>query len=473
MVSRRSNRVARSLGVVVIPLVAALLIALLGIGAYRGGKLNPLICDGPCAAQYVDPPAQLGTVGAQMTIRPDVVSAGTLSAVKVAAAVKPGLAQPGLGARLGFVALDLASGAVLATTGTGAFAPASTTKLLTAYAALDTIGPQTRFATRVVSEGTGAIVLVGGGDPYLDAKRPKPAEYGHHATLSDLAARTVAALKRSGATTVTLGFDASLFSGPAVNPHWPSSYIAGNITTPVSALWVSQGMNNNGVRSREPARTAAEQFAALLKAKGIKITGQITPTRAAGSATELARVESATLLQILEALIQHSDNQATEVMLRHLAIANHKTGSFVDGVATVKTVLERNGIPTPGLTLYDGSGLSRDNRIAPTTLAHLVRLAARGGPQESLGSDLPIAGFSGSLLGRFSEPAASSARGVTRAKTGTLTGISSLAGIVQDADGQPIVFAIMADRTKVVGTLTAEAAIDRVVAELARCHCGG
>lgn len=473
MVNRRSSRVARSRGVIAIPLVVTLVIALLGVGAYRTGKLNPLICDGPCAAQYVDPPEQLGTVGALMTIRPDVITAGTLSAAKVAAAVKPGLARSELGAQSGFVALDLASGAVLATKGSGSLVPASTTKLLTAYAALDTIAPQTRFATRVISDGSGAIVLVGGGDPYLDAKKPKPAEYGHGATLSSLATRTVAALKNSGTTSVRLGFDATLFSGPAINPHWPTSYITENITTAVSALWVSQGMDTNGIRSREPARTAAEQFAALLTQQGIKVTGQIAPVTASGSATEIARVESATVLQIVESLIQHSDNQASEVMLRHVAIAEQQAGSFIAGAAAVKAVLTRNDIPTTGLTLYDGSGLSRDNRIAPTTLAHLVRAATRNEPQGSLVSDLPIAGFNGSLLRRFSGASSAAAKGVARAKTGTLTGISSLAGIVQDADGRPIVFAIMADRTKTVGTLTAEAAIDRVVADLARCRCGG
>ncbi len=111
--------------------------------------------------------------------------------------------------------------------------PASTLKLLTSGAVLSRLGPDHTFRTRVVSPRAGEIVLVGGGDPYL-AEKPTPGEFPRRASVSDLAKRTAAALAKRKIKTVRLGYDASLFSGPAWNPAWPSAYR--DQVTPVSAL---------------------------------------------------------------------------------------------------------------------------------------------------------------------------------------------------------------------------------------------
>jgi D-alanyl-D-alanine carboxypeptidase/D-alanyl-D-alanine-endopeptidase (penicillin-binding protein 4) len=121
------------------------------------------------------------------------------------------------------------------------------------------------------------------------------------------------------------------------------------------------------------------------------------------------------------------------------------------------------------LELTDGSGLSRRNRIAPRTLAEVVAIAARTAHTDSLVSDLAVGGFTGTLARRFDK--VDSGRGVVRGKSGTLTGVHSLAGYVTDQSGTPIAFAVMTDRTKSINPFLTEAALDRVAAALADCSC--
>jgi D-alanyl-D-alanine carboxypeptidase/D-alanyl-D-alanine-endopeptidase (penicillin-binding protein 4) len=83
---------------------------------------------------------------------------------------------------------------------------------------------------------------------------------------------------------------------------------------------------------------------------------------------------------------------------------------------------------------------------------------------------LPVAGFTGSLTYRFGDEAADG-RGVVRAKTGTLTGVHGLAGLVTDADGGLVVFVAIADDVAVIDTLAARDALDRIAADLAGCGC--
>ena len=85
---------------------------------------------------------------------------------------------------------------------------------------------------------------------------------------------------------------------------------------------------------------------------------------------------------------------------------------------------------------------------------------------------LPVAGFTGSLADRF-DGASPQSRGRVRAKTGTLTGVSALAGIATDADGDPLVFALVADRVKLLKTLDARDALDDAAAALGACRCAG
>ncbi|TXL57908.1 D-alanyl-D-alanine carboxypeptidase/D-alanyl-D-alanine endopeptidase [Aeromicrobium terrae] len=452
--------------------VAALVLAVvagLTVVAWTDGRLNDLICDdGECGASALSTPDAMdrGTTPAAATV--PAAADARVDADAVEKAVRSALADDALGEHVGFAAVDPVTRAVAGSVGSGGFVPASTTKLLTGLAALTELDPQSRFATRVVSSGD-RIVLVGGGDPYLATKRPKKPVYAMKADLTTLAKRTAAALKKDGRTSVRLGYDASLFTGPGASPAWESDYVSADIVTRVSALWADQGVEGGG-RVDDPAAAAARTFARLLGDRGIDVTGDVTETEAGGD-TLVAQVRSATVARIVESMITHSDNQAAEVLLRHVGAAAGGKASFEGGAAAVKKVLERLDVDTSDLVLTDGSGLSRKNRISPTTLAETVAAAMTSPRTAGLAADLAVGGFTGTLKGRFDT--AKDGRGAVRGKSGTLTGVHSLAGYVTDRTGTPIVFAVMTDRTSAINGFVTQAALDRVAAALAKCSCSG
>lgn len=406
----------------------------------------------------------------------DVLLPGALDAPAVRKALTPYLGDPDLGPHvLAAVApLDPAEGRPVLI-GSGTAVPASTTKVVTSAAALLALGPDHTFETTVVRAGKGTIVLVGGGDPFL-ARGPVAADeeapYPVRADVADLAARTAANLRERGVRRVTLGYDASLFTGPSASPQWEPDYVPDGVVSPITALWVDEGRPDTGFgRVADPALDAAQTFAAALAENGITVTAAPTPATAAAGSPTIARVTSAPLAQIVERVLQTSDNEASEVLLRHVGLQAVDDASFAGGRRGVTQVLGEAGVDLTADTLYDGSGLSRRNRLTPRTLLAVLQLASSRPRLGAVLSGLPVSAFNGSLADRFSEVPAP-ARGRVRAKTGTLTGVSSLAGFTTDATGHPMLFVLMADRVAKPDETDAEVALDLAAAALAICRCG-
>ncbi|GGF50832.1 D-alanyl-D-alanine carboxypeptidase [Marmoricola endophyticus] len=402
---------------------------------------------------------------------------GDASAARLKQALDPLLGDRRLG-RVTVRVADLSSGRVVYQRGDQPFTPASTTKLLTSTAALQAIGPGKRFATRVEQEpaasGTPArLTLVGGGDPFLASGTPEAGTYPHYADVGTLARRTAAALKQGGTTRVTLGYDDSLFTGPRVDPSWESSYVPEGVVPPISALWVDEGRSPAGGYVDDPSARAATVFRQALGAAGITVSGDVRRQPASQGATEVARVESPPLGQIVSRLLLVSDNNAAEVVSHQVGLAEGTGGSFSGGAKAVIQVLGRLGVPTAGLRLLDGSGLSRGNLISPETMVGVLRTAASDDHPtlREVVTGLPVAGFTGSLTDRFDTgPAAG--RGRVHAKTGTLTGVHGLAGIATDLSGDVLAFVAIADRVPEADQLFARQRIDQVAAAIGACRCG-
>lgn len=400
---------------------------------------------------------------------------GSASASGVAARLRPLLADPALGSQLGVAVLDPATDEMLLDVDSdGAHVPASTTKLLTALATLETLGPDSRFRTTVVQAGT-QVVLVGGGDPALSQRVSADENWDYPFTRFDRLARATAdKLVAAGTTSVRLGFADDLFSGPSVNPAWEAGYVSGGQVAPVSALSLDGGRIQPGFgqRAGDPARYAADQFAALLGAYGVRVDG--TPTRqAAPDGALLAAVESPSVAEIVGQMLARSDNDVAEMLARHVARAEAVDPTFAGGGLATTAVLERLGVPIQGLVLTDGSGLSRQNRVAPVTLARTLEVAYEDadGSSRSLLTGLPVAGFTGSLENRFGDAESSLEAGDIRAKTGFLTGVVALAGYVVDADGRPLIFVALADAVAPASILGAQRTEDQMAARLAGCGC--
>jgi D-alanyl-D-alanine carboxypeptidase/D-alanyl-D-alanine-endopeptidase (penicillin-binding protein 4) len=365
--------------------------------------------------------------------------------------------------------IDGGSGRVLyAENARKGYIPASTMKLLTTTAAVSILGPQHRFTTKVVSQGPGRIILVGGGDPYL-VPAPAKSDPGR-ASLARLAQLTASQLKKNKRTSVTLGYDVSLFSGPAWHPDWPPTYH--DQVTPVSALWVNEGhvYGSPGPRVANPPSVAANAFATALKAHGVRVSG-VTKVTARKGDPQVAAVASLPLERIIEHLLMVSDNDAAEVLSRQAAIGAGEQGSFAAGRQVVRQRLSKLGVWDGATLIRDGSGLSRKNRVPSDVMVKVLRLDLEDAHPElrAVVSGLPVAGVEGSLRVRFSEKGSTAARGLVRGKTGTLTNVHALAGYVRSHDGSLLVYAFLVNNPK--NALAARVWLDRVSSALSTCGC--
>jgi serine-type D-Ala-D-Ala carboxypeptidase/endopeptidase (penicillin-binding protein 4) len=404
------------------------------------------------------------------------------------AALAGPLSAAALGPQVAAVVADPVTGQVLLSRrGAQLATPASTTKLATALASLALLGAGARFTTRVV-QGTSpaSIILVGGGDPTL-AVNPFPGrDYPRPATLAGLATATARTLKANGRTTVSLGYDTSLYTGPGLAPSWPDSYVSGGDVTPVVSLEVDQGRlttagapedsddpYNNNPRAADPAAMAAASFAALLSADGIRVTGSPAAQVAQPGPTVLASVASPPLSAIVEQMLEESNNVIAENLARHVALATGEPASFSGAAAGVTGELSRLGV-TGGIRLVDGSGLSPEDLISPDALVRMLALAIDRPGLRALLAGLPVAGFSGTLSAGQSvfSGIGGAALGSVRAKTGNLGTVAALAGLVYDKSGRVLVFAFMADQVPSAGVLQdAAQAIDKAASALAGCGC--
>lgn len=375
--------------------------------------------------------------------------------------------QAGLGGQTGVIVTDLRTAEVLYERSAELpLTPASTLKLLTAGTALEVLGPEARFVTSVMpGEGANQIVLTGGGDPTLFTSDPLMPE---STSLADLAEQTAAALHDSAVDRVALGFDDSMFTGPAINPAWRSTYITSGVAASVSALTVDGGRTRPGfaARASDPALAAATAFAGMLTEHGITVDGAPERVISAQDAAPIAVVESAPLTDIVEYVIASSDNDMAEILARHVAVGLGRPGSSEEAARGIVEVLAGLGVDASELTILDGSGLARDNAVPARALTDLLTVAADpANPHlRAVITGLPVAAFNGTLRERVED-----APGQVRAKTGTLTGVHSLAGVIMGDAGAAYAFALLSNEAG--NALEVRAAIDDVAAALAGCGC--
>ncbi|MEU4478134.1 D-alanyl-D-alanine carboxypeptidase/D-alanyl-D-alanine-endopeptidase [Micromonospora sp. NPDC023966] len=477
-----------------LPLVAVLAtvlivaLAAVGLAVVRPGPVAGWLGgeDSPTAAAQSSepaPPAVLaGADGNAPLPTPDGVRAALEPLVRAAA----------LGERVNVSVADVTTGEALYGSGQDTpTVPASVTKLATGVAVLAARGPAYRIPTRAVAGAApGEVVLVGGGDPTLAVD--KNGFYPGAARLDDLAAQVRKALGGTAPTKVTV--DSSLFSGPVYEPGWDDDIPTGGFGAAITALMTDgarrdpaearrteEAMNHAAERVPQPDLTAGRQFAKLLGLSGTaaEVKRGTAPAASGATATgtpapgaELGKVQSLPMVRLVDIMISDSDNVIAEAMARQVALAKGKPGSFAGGAAATDQVLGELGLPADEISLADGSGLSRTNRISPSLLTDLITLAGNGSHPDlaAIFGGLPVGGWSGTLDERYQAAVTKAGAGVVRAKTGTLSGVNAIAGLVTTTDGRLLTFAVLTDRTPDTLDETRQA-LDRITSALAGCGC--
>jgi D-alanyl-D-alanine carboxypeptidase/D-alanyl-D-alanine-endopeptidase (penicillin-binding protein 4) len=342
-----------------------------------------------------------------------------------------------------------------------------------AVASMTALGAGTTLPTRVVQGAGDTVVLVGGGDMMLAAGKGSSTAIVGHAGLADLATQVAKKLRLQGVTSVHLGLDDSLFTGPAVNPGWHPDYLTGGFAAPVTSIAVDIAKTREGEyvpRWSDPSMQAAQTFAKRLGEAGVTVVGSPRRTSADAGATALGEVRSAPLGQVLQYTLETSDNTIAEVLARLVAVHEGLPATFEGGAQADLHVVAGLGVDTTAAHLADASGLADGSVLPPDLLVGLLRLVTDPDHPtlRPIAVGMPIGGLTGTLDDRFTQ---SPARGLVRAKTGSLTHVTSLAGTVQSADGRQLVFVVMADKTPAGGQDPPRRAIDAFVTALSGCGC--
>lgn len=442
------------------------------------------------------PPAP---VRALPEVRPAPDTAPVPSPAGVAAALGPVTANPDLGGFAGSVT-DAETGTVLWNSRADEpRVPSSTAKIMTTAAALLTLPGDQRVPTRVVAGAApNEIVLVAGGDPTLTAQPGGEGYYPGAAGLSDLANQVRTADVRADTVIV----DISIYSGPTMARGWDPVDIGGGSIAPLEPIMLDGGRLDPLVeyspRSGTPALDVGRRLATELGLDPAKVRIGTAPQ----GTKRLAEVSSAPLRDRLRDMMLHSDNVLAETIGREVALATGHPASFDGAAAAVAAVLAEHGFDLSGVTMHDCSGLSTDDRIPARVLDRILATAAGPGideatagpapkpvlsplgagvgakpepdPEQTLTATLvplldylPVAGGTGSLAGRYVTQHQGGA-GWVRAKTGTLSVASTLAGYVLDRDGRVLTFTLMSsDRPPEVS----RPALDAVATTLRNCGC--
>jgi D-alanyl-D-alanine carboxypeptidase/D-alanyl-D-alanine-endopeptidase (penicillin-binding protein 4) len=458
-------------------------------------------------AGFVSPPHLLAPAAAKVT---DPALAKKITAVMKDSRVTKG--------RTAAVVIDAASGTELyQRSGSRATVPASNTKIITAAAAMSTLGPSYRFRTQVIKRARitgstldGRLYLKGFGDP--------TARVSDYASLAKQ-------VRAAGIRTVTgkLVVDASYFDNVRYNPTWRTSYADDYYAAPISALTLApnadldsgtviikyragkvgkkakitttpaaaasslnlknlsttgkrgttstfsasraHGSSTITLRGRVPSGRsgsrlitvsrpdlyAAAIFRSELKKAGVSVKGGTTVLATpATKRTVLATDYSMTLSQLLVPFMKLSNNMHAEALTKAMgAKRSGAPGTWSNGLAATRAYLTSRGVPMSGVSLSDGSGLTRSNTLTPRALGAVLVKVQRETWFPAFRASLPVAGNSKRMVGGTLRARMNDTRAENRAwaKTGSLTGVTALSGYVRGRDGHLYVFSMLSQYT--------------------------
>jgi D-alanyl-D-alanine carboxypeptidase/D-alanyl-D-alanine-endopeptidase (penicillin-binding protein 4) len=232
----------------------------------------------------------------------------------------------------------------------------------------------------------------------------------------------------------------------------------------------------------DPAHYAAWRFKALLEARGVRVIGEVAvrhrplapaddpaarngaPPARAPRPEPLARLTPPPLAEDVAFTNKVSQNLHAELLLRRLGrLAG--TGSIADGLAVVRDMLARAGVPRAGYDFSDGSGMSTYNRVAPRAMIGFLRWVGAQPWGPAWRATLPVGGVEGTLSRRFRGTAL---EGKVAAKTGTLNASNALSGYLTAKSGRTLLFSAFAN--DVPEGVDATAAMDAALVMIAEAN---
>lgn len=330
--------------------------------------------------------------------------------------------------------------------------PASVEKLFTTSAALLRMGPSATLQTNAVTGREaiiepggvvrGDLVLVGGGDPF----------FGHASAALLARAVFAAGIRRIEGAVVG---DESAFDARRAGCCRGYDRDLGGV---LSALTYDRGIFRGRTRL-DAGRFAAARFADRLRAAGVKVTGRSRAGNAPAGAKTIAAVPSMPVRELARFINVPSNNFAAEMLLKELGARYRDNGSTAAGADAVRDTLDDFGVRP---RIVDGSGLSRANAATPRQVVRLLERMHKQDIATSFRSSLAVTGATGTVKARMRRSAAARR---CQVKTGTLRGVSSLAGYCRTKGGREIGFALMFNRAN---TNAAKSREDRMTAAIAR-----
>ncbi|NBO53000.1 MAG: D-alanyl-D-alanine carboxypeptidase/D-alanyl-D-alanine-endopeptidase [Actinobacteria bacterium] len=321
--------------------------------------------------------------------------------------------------------------------------PGSNLKLLTAAVALDVLGPDRRFSTKMLGIVVGSVVrgdlwLVGSGDPLLTTRAYPLTE--KYPTINPTDVETlVDALVALGVTKIegAVIADESIYDRERYVPSWGDG-IRSVEAGPLGALMINDGsVTGSPLKPANPAFAAASEFTKLLQSRGIAVRDSPEIGTASIDTPLIATLESAPLNEIVAEMLINSDNNTAELLVKEIGRVARSSATRIDGLNVIASKIAEWGLPGEGVALLDGSGLDRGNLLTCRLLSQLLQ---RDGQEGLVTNSLATAGATGTLRDVFlTGPGA----GTMRAKTGTLNGVKSLSGMFPLDDARSSVFSLI------------------------------
>ena len=360
------------------------------------------------------------------------------------------------------------------------FMPASNLKIITSAVALTLLGPEYTYKTTFLTNGErrdslldGDLLVIGRGDPTVSDRMRVLATTVMDALGDSLRAHGIRQVSGSIAR-VGNAFPDSIYGYGWQWDDLGEYYGAG-----VDELIFNEGMAPTTLRpppdtvrdslypgpAKDPAKAYLDALKDGLARKGIRVEGGVrdsilsTPFKM----DTIFVFASLPLRDILPAMMKKSQNQIAEIMLRTIGLERTGIGKADSARRVVGDQLLAWGVQPDGFLIRDGSGLSDNDLVTPETIVRVLDRIQRDTSFPTYYNSLPVAGVDGTLDKRMK---GTPAEGNVHAKTGTLAKARNLSGYVTTADGERLIFSVMANNTTAPGSMVTGVA-DQIGAALA------